>query len=224
MSHFAPIEAVNLGDRAIAEIRAAIVSGALPPLTTLRDREVAEQLGVSRTPVRDALHRLQSEGLVEPRGRQGWVVTDFSEQDVRELFQLRMMLEPVGIDSLERTPDADQITRIAAHFTEFSHPIPKEQMTAYFARDDSFHQAIVAASGNRRMIEFYSVLNAHINRGRYILSGSRMERMEQTLDEHQDIVRALIAHDFATARSALIDHLRTGEQLMLRELRERNSN
>ncbi|WJL96961.1 GntR family transcriptional regulator [Microbacterium sp. ET2] len=214
---------MNLGERAIEEIRTAIISGSLPPLAILRDREVAEQLGVSRTPVREALHRLQSEGLVEPRGRQGWVVTDFTEQDVHELFQLRMMLEPAGIDSLQSTADQEQLTRIVGHFEEFSHPIPKEQMASYFANDDSFHRAIVAASRNQRMIEFYSILNAHINRGRYILSGSHEERMEQTLDEHQEIVEALTVHDFARARTALIEHLRTGEALMLRELRERNA-
>lgn len=219
MNTFQPIESVNLGDRAIEAIRGAIIRGALAPSEPLSDRRLAEDLGVSRTPVRDALHRLHAEGLVEPRGRSGWAVTDFTEQDVRELFDLRILLEPFGIDLLATVADTEMVETIAGHWDDFAHPVPVERREEYFARDDDFHMRIIEASGNRRLAGFYSVLKSHINRGRYLLSGTRADRLEQTLDEHWQIAAALRAHEFDAAREALIAHLRTGEELLIQQLR-----
>lgn len=223
MNTFQPIESVNLGDRAIEVIRGAIIRGALGPCETLSDRRLAEDLGVSRTPVRDALHRLQGEGLVESRGRSGWAVTDFTEQDVRELFDLRILLEPFGLDLLASSPDTVVLEAIASHWDDFSHPVPAERREEYFARDDNFHRMVIDASGNRRLSNFYSVLKTHINRGRYLLSGTRADRLEQTLDEHWAIAKALRARDFDKAREALIAHLRTGEELLIQQLRSNTS-
>ena len=94
------IEAVHLGSRTFESISSAIVFGELAAGETLSDRT----LGVSRTPVREALRRLEDADLVESRGRAGWVVSSFTESDVHELFQLRRSLEPLGIDALQRTP------------------------------------------------------------------------------------------------------------------------
>lgn len=216
------IESVQLGDRTIEAIRAAIVSGELAPGEPLLDRRLAEELGVSRTPVREALHRLEAAGLVDPRGRSGWVVSQFTADDVRELFQLRMLLEPVGLDQLAKDPDQARITEISHFFTDFEHPIESSRYTEYFAHDDSFHQAIVAFSDNGRIRTFYEVMNAHINRGRFFLYGATAGRVEETLDEHRAIVEAVVDRDFDRAKSALLSHLRTGEALMLRQLAHRS--
>lgn len=219
MNTFEPIETQNLAERVAGVIRTAIISGQLGPGAPIRDRQVAEELGVSRTPVRDALHRLHSEGLAEPKGRAGWSVTAFTEQDVHELFQLRVLLEPQGLTVLENNPDAARVAQVAASFEEFEHPIPPERQLDYFAADDSFHRLIVDCTNNSRLVSFYGNLKDHINRGRFILSGSSAARLEDTLDEHADIIKALVDGDFARARSALIAHLRTGEELMIQRLR-----
>ncbi len=219
MTTFEPIETQNLAERVASVIRSAIISGQLAPGAPIRDRQVADELGVSRTPVRDALHRLNSEGLAEPKGRAGWSVTAFTEQDVHELFQLRMLLEPQGLVVLENSPDPERIAQIGAAFEQFEHPIPAELHLDYFTADDNFHRLLVACSGNSRLIAFYGNLKDHINRGRFILSGSSATRLEDTLDEHTEIIAAVTEGDFARARSALIDHLRTGEELMIQRLR-----
>lgn len=213
------IESVQLGDRTIAAIRSAIISGELPPGRPLLDRHLAEELGVSRTPVREALHRLEAAGLVQSRGRSGWVVSPFTESDVRELFQLRMILEPVGLDQLAAQPEEDRIAELTRFFSDYEQPIPPARYTEYFAHDDSFHQAIVACSGNGRLRGFYSVMNAHINRGRFFLIGATAGRVDETLEEHRAIISGVAARDFPAARAALLEHLKTGEELMLRQLR-----
>lgn len=220
MSPLPRIEAVQLGDRTIEAIRNAIVTGELPGGTALRDRQLAEELGVSRTPVREALHRLEAAGLVEPRGRAGWAVSPFTEQDVREIFQLRRLLEPVGLETLEHEPDETRLATLTEYFSGYEHPIETDRYTDYFRHDDDFHRAIVACSDNRRISTFYDVMNAHINRGRHFLYGATAGRVEETLDEHREIVQALVERDFARAREALLSHLRTGEALMLRQLKQ----
>jgi DNA-binding GntR family transcriptional regulator len=214
-----PIPPIQLGDRTYESIRAAIVSGELAPGQPLVDRQLADQLQVSRTPVREALHRLEADGLAQPRGRAGWEVSDFTEQDVHELFQLRMLLEPVGLDALAKAPDDALIEHVATFFDGYDHPVARDHYEDYVARDRVFHELLVACSGNRRLQRFYAVLGSHIDRGRHFLTGSADGRADDTLDEHRAVAAAVGDGDFARAREALLRHLRTGEELMVRQLR-----
>jgi DNA-binding GntR family transcriptional regulator len=94
MDDMQPINTVHINEQVYEAIEGAIVRSELGPGALLGDRQLAEALGVSRTPVRDALHRLESSGLVERRGRAGWAVSGFALRDVHELFELRRILEP----------------------------------------------------------------------------------------------------------------------------------
>lgn len=219
MQSLRQIEPVQLGDRVFASIRLAIIRGELRPGQHLQDRKLAEVLGVSRTPVRDALHRLRSAGLVESRGRAGWAVAGFTEQDVRELFELRRLLEPVGLDKLAARAEPAAVADLAGFFDGFTHPVPPEAHRDYFARDHAFHTLLVAHSGNRRLQRFYEVIENHIDRGRHFLSTHAAGRVDATLDEHLAICRAAAAGDFAAARAALLAHLHAGEELMVEYLR-----
>jgi DNA-binding GntR family transcriptional regulator len=221
MSSLQPIESVALGDRTFDSLRRAIIQGELAPGEQLHDRQLAELLHVSRTPVREALKRLEDAGLVEPRGRSGWEVTPFTEQDVREIFQMRVLLEPTGLDQLERDQDDASIHRLANFFDEYSHPMPSERYLDYFARDHAFHSLIVSCSRNRRIMKTYAVMQHHIDRGRNFLMTAAAGRADQTLDEHVAVATAIGKRDFDVARAELIRHLRTGEQLMIEAVRAR---
>lgn len=217
-----PLETAPLGDRAYEAIKDAIVRVELRPGATLKDRELADALGLSRTPVREALHRLVGVGLVGAPGRGGWVVTPFTEKDVRELFELRRLLEPAGLEQLEREPDDVALKRIATFFDGYSAPLDPDEYPAYFEHDHSFHSFLVACSGNDRLIDFYAVLSSHIRRGRHYLStyvGGH--RLDQTLTEHRAVSQAVVSGDFAQAREALIQHLRTGEERMMELMRRK---
>lgn len=219
MSSFHQIQTVPLGDRTLEMIRSAIISGELSAGEPLRDRQLADLLGVSRTPVREALHRLTEAGLVESGGRSGWVVSAFTEQDVREIFQVRMLLEPQGLVQLEKTGDAAQRAKITSFFSDYKHPVNPDCYSAYFKHDDEFHKSIVECSDNRRISHFYENIENHINRGRHFLYGSAAGRVDETLGEHLAIVEAVAEQDFDKARKALLEHLRTGEELMIKQLR-----
>ena len=215
-----PLESVALGDRTLESIREAIISGELAAGEPLRDRQLAEALGVSRTPVREALHKLEAAGLVQARGRAGWEVTAFTEQDVRELFQVRRLIEPVGLDELAKRPDDSAVARLGSFFDAYSHPIEPSAFPTYMRRDNDFHLLIVECTGNSRLQLFYAVLEKQIDRGRHFLTPAE-GRADETLDEHLAITRAVAERDFAGARSALLRHLDTGEELMIGQLRRR---
>jgi DNA-binding GntR family transcriptional regulator len=218
-----PIEPVSLGDRTAERIKTAIIAGELAPGSALRDRQLADQLGVSRTPVRDALHRLEATGLVVARGRSGWAVSPFTEQDVREMFQLRRLFEPVALQELSERPERQTIAELGGFFDKYHSPIQASLYPEYFAHDHAFHKRIVACSANRRLREMYSVMEYQIDRGRHFLTTAAKGRADETLDEHLSIVHAILAMDFELAQRELISHLKAGEELMLEQLRQRSS-
>lgn len=220
MSVLRPLESVQLGDRTYTSIRTAIIVGELAPGQPLRDRVLAETLGVSRTPVREALQRLVHAGLVEARERSGWTVAPFTTQDIHELFELRRALEPLGITHLATDPDKATIEELATFFAAFDKPVPARRYEAYFERDNAFHKRLVDCSGNNRLRHFYAIIESHIDRGRHLLSLGTAGRVDETLDEHLAIAAAIGDRDFDRARSELIRHLDTGERLMVEYLRE----
>jgi DNA-binding GntR family transcriptional regulator len=215
------IPTVVLSDATLAQIQNAIITGSLKPGEPLMDSALAEQLGVSRTPVREALHRLGESGLVTPRGR-GWVVSQFTEDDVHELFHLRRLFEPEALRELASRPDPTAIAELAHFFDGYSHPIPGDQYGDYFSRDNAFHSRIVACSTNRRLRQMYGVLEKQIDRGRHFLSTSAEGRVDATLDEHTSISDAIAARDWSGAERALLVHLQAGEDLMVEQLRLTN--
>ena len=215
-----PVESVALGDQTLDSIRRAIISGELAAGEPLRDRQLAEALGVSRTPVREALHRLEAAGLVRPRGRAGWEVAAFTEQDVRELFQVRRLIEPQGLDVLAKDPDSPAVARLGSFFDAFSHPVQTSDFPDYMRRDNDFHLLIVESIGNSRLQRFYAVLEKQIDRGRHFLTPAE-GRADENLDEHLAITNAVADRDFERARAELLRHLNTGEELMIEHLRRR---
>lgn len=212
-------QAVQLTDRVCEAVQAAIINCGLPPGKQLTDRELAEALGVSRTPAREALNRLQSTGLVETNGRRGWRVADFTEGDVQELFELRRILEPVGLDHLRENPRSELIERFGSDFEGLPDPVPPEVYDTFLRADHAFHSKIVACSNNSRLVDIYGGVENQILRGRHYLSTHYWGRGQADIRTHRRIAQAITDHDFDTARDLLIDHLHNAERVMLEFLR-----
>jgi len=213
-----PIAHIDLSGSVREAIEAAIVECELAPGSPLVDRHLAAMLNVSRTPVRDALRQLEPLGLVRRQGRgatAGWVVTEFRECDVRELFELRRLFEPLGLRRLDDRWDEDLARRLATYFDDFSAPLDRESYEAYIRRDRAFHKEIVVNSGNSRVIRFYKIMEKQMDRIRHFLSTGYEGRMDRILTEHQALCDAIAARDIDAAVNALIHHLRQGEEAMI---------
>lgn len=215
-----PIENRQLADRVHDAIRRAIVVGQIAPGEVLRDRALAERLGVSRTPVKEALVRLESSGLVVTRGR-SWYASPFDIGDIKELSELRHLLEPVGLQRLANNPDDEVISELAHFFDDFDDPVPHDRYEEYFVRDHAFHKRIVACSANSRIMYFYGVIEQQIDRGRHFLSTGKTGRVEATLHEHLAICEAIGSRDFERAEEALHFHLDMGAKLMIEFIEHR---
>lgn len=223
MSTLQPIQPVRISHNVYEAVEAAIINGELGPGSAISDRHLAELLQVSRTPVRDALHQLESNGLVERRGRSGWVVAGFTERDIHELFELRRIWEPIGLEHLGRTWDDKSVQRLGSFFDEFPVPLPQSAYTRFLEYDGEFHKLIVRFSENSRIISFYGVIEKQIDRMRHFLSLGSKGRIDQVQTEHSEICKAIAAHDLDKATAALLYHLSMGEQNMVRFLHERET-
>jgi GntR family transcriptional regulator, rspAB operon transcriptional repressor len=214
MSGIRRIEVVRINQQVYEAVEAAIVRCDLEPGAVLGDRQLAETLGVSRTPVRDALHRLESSGLVERGGRTGWIVSTFALRDVRELFELRRVFEPLGLEHLSETWDEAIVAELSRSFERFPDRLTEDLLPDYLREDRRFHKRIVECSRNGRVINFYEMVEKQIDRIRHHVSYSFEERVESSLAEHREICAAIAARDLPATTEALFRHLRNVEELI----------
>lgn len=205
------IDASTISRRTHEALAEAIVTGKLPPKASLSDRRLAEQLGVSRTPVRDALHLLKASGLVERRGRIGWAVTDFGIDQVRQLYELRRLFESAGLERL--TEWDDDLLASFARFRQVKPPASNhEDMSTYLAADRDFHRRLVQSSGNDLLLQFHDVVELQIDRIRHFVPARDTFRIPQSFEEHMAILDALEARDVDAARAAIRTHIHAAEK------------
>ena len=196
------------------EIRGAIVDLRLEPGAPLREAAIATQLGVSKTPVREALGRLEQEGLVEATSFKGAVVTDYSERDLQEIYELRELLEGVAVRAA--ATEADDATLVALHDVI-------ERSRAARDTDDlvllaellgRFDQIIFEQVENARIRNLIETLRAHLTRiGK--LTEEIPGRVEASVEEHAAIVEAIARGDADEAERAMRVHIASvrGDQL-----------
>ena len=209
-----PIETASMAERAYETLESAIVRCELGPGALLSDRKLSEQLGISRTPIREALKSLETAGLVSRRGRVGWMVAEFDHKDASELFELRRVMEPRGLERLGETWEAELVRELSTFFDGFGETLTSDRYEEYMARDHDFHKKIVGLTANKRLIRFYGIVEKQIDRIRHYLAPGYEGRMEKVLADHRRICAAIADHDLEGARQALMDHLRAGDGAM----------
>ena len=200
-----------MGTQVYERLKQAIVDCSLDPGAFLSDRHLAEELGVSRTPVRDALRQLESAGLVVRRGRAGWAVSGLDARDLKEVFELRRLLEPAGLLRIVEW-DPERLQRFTSLFDEFSTPMNQETIARYLEIDDEFHSTIVAAADNRRLAQAYDVVLLQLSRYRHFTSYRYEGRVDQSLHEHRTVCDALARRDAEAAARALVAHISSAEE------------
>ncbi|MGX2993518.1 GntR family transcriptional regulator [Streptomyces sp. JNUCC 64] len=209
-----PTASSTAAGRVYEQLRSEILDGGLPPGTPLFEVEQAERLGVSRTPVREALRQLASEGLVEPSGKRGLVVTQIHDRDVRNLFELRTCLEAQAAQLAASRGESTVFVRFAEEFARwrelFGGPtVPDEQVGEYFALIRRFDEAINEATENSFLVDALENLRSHVARVRR-MAGHSQARLEASASEHALIARAVSRGDSALALHATHVHLHNG--------------
>jgi DNA-binding GntR family transcriptional regulator len=198
----------RLVERVETRLREAIVSGRLPPGSHLSVPEIARQLGVSRTPAREALFTLQRLGLVEVRPRRGAVVVAGGRQDLRELFELREALEGMAARlSAQHMPDS-QVAALHATLERHRAALEAGDLDAHVRLDLQFHRMIADGSANQRLADSIDQLRdqtAVLVRLNAVRPGGMDESV---LRAHGRVARSIGRHDADQAEIRIREHIR----------------
>lgn len=208
-------ESVPRGEAAYRCIRRAIQEGRLKPGDRLREIDLARQVGLSRTPIREALGRLQAEGLVVHDAVRGVVVAELDYSMVTELYHMREVLEGTAARLAAQHASEVEISILDDLCQQYEAALSDE--LALMACNRRFHETLYRCSHNRYLLNVVTVLHDALSLLGSTTLGSP-ERAAETLREHRDVVTAIRARDPEAAERALRLHIRTAQKVRMKML------
>ena len=203
-------------------LREAIISGQLAPGERLMEIQLAEELGVSRTPVREAIRKLELEELVLMVPRKGAYVASLSMKDVVEVFEIRGALEGLAAALAAERITEEELESLQRQLVKSAEMIGNADLQGMVEADTGFHQILYQASRNERLAQIINNLREQIQRFRQT-SLSYPGRMKIALEEHREIVDAVSARDPEMARKLAQDHIENAENSMMQVIRAEKS-
>jgi len=209
------IAPIALYQEVAERLRQRIFSHELPPGTWVDEQALAEHYGISRTPLREALKVLASEGLVTLKPRRGCYVTEISERDLDEVFAVMSMLEGECAAAAARTADAAALQRLQEVHAELEAAAAAGDINRFFEANQAFHLALQQIADNRWLLQVIEDLRKVIKLSRHHSLFSE-GRLAQSLAEHRDILQALLARDAARAETLMRAHILSGRAALAR--------
>ena len=197
----------SLSQKVYAALKQAILSLALRPGEILRKAEICAELGVSRSPVAEAVARLAAEALVDVVPQAGTFVARFSMAEIREGAFLREALELAAVDQVAATITDEQLALLRRNLRLQTALVADGDNAGFYQTDRQMHEAILSFTGFRRLAGLAETAWVHVNRARQLIL-PQPGRVQATLAEHQAILAALEARDPGAARLATQVHLR----------------
>lgn len=204
-------------------LREAIIQGRLKPGERLMEIQLAEEMGVSRTPVREAIRKLELEGFVVMVPRKGAYVAGISIKDIVDVFEVRAALEALaaGLAAERATPEElEDMERAVLQIYEVSNG---QNLDSLVERDTRFHELIYKASRNQRLVQIITLLKEHFQRFR-TTSLALPGRGKHAVEEHKNIVEAISERNVELASTLAREHIETAEQLFLNAMGEAKLN
>jgi DNA-binding GntR family transcriptional regulator len=216
---FEKIESTDL--RPIREIvlerlRKVIIEGSLEPGDRLVETTVAENMGVSRTPVREAFRQLEIEGLAENIPRKGTVVKGISKKDILEIYEIREMLEGLGARLACLNISSLQIESLKDKISKMEQLVDTNDSTGYWDLHGEFHDIILYASGNRRLIDQMKQINEYLTNLRK-LTLVMDKRRRGAMEEHKKLIRAFEEKDDMLSEKIGREHVVNGRNFLFKE-------
>lgn len=212
-------EYLPLRDVVFKTLREAILKGNLAPGERLMEIQLANQLGVSRTPIREAIRKLELEGLVIMIPRRGAEVARITEKDLKDVLEVRTSLEELAISlACERISDAS-VEALNEALKNFKAAINGGDVTKIAESDVAFHDIIFAATDNARLIQIVNNLREQMYRYRleYLKDYTTHDRLYK---EHEEIVAAIADRDKALARKLIVEHIYHQELTVIKNIQE----
>jgi DNA-binding GntR family transcriptional regulator len=211
----APLRRRRLVDDAAETLRKAILDGRFLPGARLRQTDLADQLAISRTPIREALVRLQQEGLVDLLPGGGVRVKLLDLDEAVELYDLREMLDGLAARLAAARADAATFTRLEQALARQSRCVERD--------DAGFHEEIARAAGNRHLARLSSIVRLSIRHFHPLLLRTE-RRLEQAWHEHRAIYEAILARDAGEAERLARQHIVSAKEIVLKVMTQGSSN
>lgn len=198
-------------------IKKGIVSGEYQPGFWLQEVELAGELGVSRSPVREALKLLAADGLVKEIPNKGTFVREFNDKEIMEVYEIRELLESHAILNLPARLSKEQIAKFKSYKTDFEKYHKEDDLDSYIQTDSKFHRYIIECCDNSILMELYSKVR-NMNMLFRIFSLSTKKRFDESQIEHSDIIDKLIKGDYKGAEIINKTHLTYAKDTALEHL------
>jgi len=204
--HSEPIVRRSLHDEVASRVRDMIIEGALAPGARIYEEQLAKTLGVSRTPMREALKTLASEGLIELAAARGAVVKRFSPKDVRDMLDVLAVLEPFAARLACKGASDEQIAELRALHDRMAALFKARNRLEYYKLNQDFHSGVLRLSGNAALQSAHLAIQSRLKRIRYI-GNSEPRKWKDAMAEHDEMIRRLEARDGDGLAAVLARHM-----------------
>lgn len=196
----------TLAVKTVEHLRQLIFDGDLEPGARLAEEDLSQRFGVSRTPLREALKLLSSEGLVTIEPNRGATVTELSTAELAEMFPVMGVLEALAGELAAAHANDDDLKALRALHEEIVEHYNRRDLKSYFAANQRFHERLLEATHNETLRKHYHQLAGRVRRARYRANLSA-KRWEQSVAEHEQIIGLLEGRDGAALAKALRAHI-----------------
>jgi len=204
---FLPVTRDGLVDRVADSLAEAILAGRMAPGDRIAESTIARQMDLSRAPVREALRRLESSGLVDYKTNRGFFVHAITGESLANLYELRIVIETAAVARLVRTNAGAALPGLQAQLDELRRLAEVgADMATHVSADMEFHRMICAASGNPRFLQVFDQI-ANETRLGILVIGRLYDDQTVLAETHEPIMRAIEARDAETAAAAIAHHI-----------------
>ena len=206
----------SLGEHVFDSLKQAIIRGNMSPGEWLIESHIADTLGISRTPVREAIHKLEREGLIERQPRGGFTVLGLNRDDIEETFGIRSVLEGYAAKLAAIKHKHKELKPLEAKIDEFEKCLEKKQFTQLTRINTEFHDLLYALSKSPKLIHIINGLTDQIFRFRQIiLKETKMARVSN--EDHKQMLKFIRKRDADGVERLVRDHILRGQEIVLEE-------
>ncbi|WP_462421983.1 GntR family transcriptional regulator [Salinicoccus sp. Marseille-QA3877] len=207
---------VSLSEQAFHILKEEIATGKLKVGDPLPEEKISAKLGISRTPLRDALVKLENEGLIRTRNGKPAVVSGFSKEDSLNHLDMRRILEIENLERIIHKMDKETLKKLNENISRQDQAVKNGHHQLYLELDSEFHILLTETNDNRLFHEMIERLSTGVDRAFLTLSNTIEVSLEDSFIEHKEILDALSVKDLSLAKEALLRHLDNIEKRFLK--------
>ena len=198
---------IPLKQKAYHVIKEKIITCEYKPSSFLNEEFLSEELGMSRTPIRDALGRLEQERLVSILPKKGFFVSAITKEEIEMVFEGRLLLEPYFVEKYAHELTSKEIDNMEKIVDIYEKAIESEDSEAYYGLDNDFHQCIISKCSNHYLVSTYTALYNQDRRLRILVSKTVKQRLTETIIEKRAIIKCLRQGDVHGAAEEMREHI-----------------